>query len=180
MGKKRESKEQSFFEGISNADPAQLEKIQEKVQAKLEKHEEKLEDLKNQALKLYEEHVEHEKSSLQLGRVLVKIRTMTGHGDFTKWWKKEKLTQARVSYCLRLAQGKIPPPDERKQSPRAKVLSSIGKKVAALYDAIAKETDKETLDGMIAKVVAEIKNLSQTVEVKTKPALKAKAARAGQ
>ena len=154
----------------------QLEKISATVSAGLEKHDDELNDLKKEALKLWNKDVRNEKSALQFGKVLAKIKEILGHGKFTAWWTKEKFKQSRVSYCLRLAQGKIKPPDERRKSPRTEVLSSINKKVAALYDAIAKESDDDTLSTMIDEITADLNGLMLTVDRK-KPAAAKKAKR---
>lgn len=103
----------------------QLEKISATVSAGLEKHDDELNDLKKEALKLWNKDVRNEKSALQFGKVLAKIKEILGHGKFTAWWTKEKFKQSRVSYCLRLAQGKIKPrmKDESRRGRKCFLLS---------------------------------------------------------
>jgi hypothetical protein len=51
-----------------------------------------------------------ETCALQLGRALVAVREAMraeGHGNFTAWYRAAKLSENRVQYCLRLAEGKV-------------------------------------------------------------------------
>lgn len=63
--------------------------------------------LKAHALELYRADESHAK---ELGHALLDVKAAlrgTGKGSFEKWWKEHKLSQARVSYCMRLARGKV-------------------------------------------------------------------------
>ncbi len=63
--------------------------------------------METHALKMYKADDSHAK---ELGYALVQLRAALRymHGSFTDWCQKHKLTQSRVSYCMRLAQGKVP------------------------------------------------------------------------
>ena len=62
--------------------------------------------LQAHALKLYRADHDH---AQELGHALIDVRVaLRGkHGAFKKWWQSHKLSQARVSYCMRLANGKF-------------------------------------------------------------------------
>jgi hypothetical protein len=62
--------------------------------------------IKAHALKLWKADDSHAK---ELGYALIQVRAALKytHGSFKKWWQENKLSQARVSYCMRLAQGKV-------------------------------------------------------------------------
>jgi hypothetical protein len=74
---------------------------------------EKIAALQNQALKLWHADNNHAK---KLGLALVAVRAAMPHGAFTPWWKEQGLTQARVSYCMRLASNKVAEAKEKQQS----------------------------------------------------------------
>src|SRR4051812_34900295 len=68
---------------------------------------EEITELQSKALELYEADDSHAK---ELGRALLEVQAALkgmGKGAFKKWWTSHKLNQHRVSYCTRLAQGKI-------------------------------------------------------------------------
>jgi hypothetical protein len=167
---------------LHRIDPVKLKVLQEQVEAAQEKQATDLKDLKAEAVSLWKKDNSH---ACKLGEVLLKIKSLLKHGEFTKWWTEAEFSQARVSYCMRLAApegDKVKTSkDKAKKSPRTKAVSSISKKVAALYDAIAKESDNETLEQIIDEIITEVKEFMLTVERK-KPAApkKAKAARAAQ
>jgi hypothetical protein len=60
----------------------------------------------NRALQLYASDESHAK---ELGQALLKVKTVMKHGDFKKWWQHNNLSQNRVSYCMRVALGKVKP-----------------------------------------------------------------------
>jgi hypothetical protein len=62
--------------------------------------------LKAHALTLWKADNSHAK---ELGYALLEVRAALKyqHGNFKKWWQENKLSQARVSYCMRLASGKV-------------------------------------------------------------------------
>lgn len=61
--------------------------------------------LKAHALKLYQADESH---AVELGHALLEVRDAlkNQHGAFKKWWQRHKLSQSRVSYCMRLASKK--------------------------------------------------------------------------
>lgn len=71
--------------------------------------------LKAHALELWNEDNSHAK---ELGLALLAVRAAlkSQHGGFKKWWQSNKLSQARVSYCMRLASGKVAVARERRRS----------------------------------------------------------------
>ena len=50
-------------------------------------------------------------SARELGKSLITLRDAMkdAHGDFAKWFRKAGLSENRVYYCIRLAEGKIDP-----------------------------------------------------------------------
>lgn len=70
---------------------------------------------KAHALELWKEDNSHAK---ELGLALLQLRAAlrSKHGAFKLWWQSYKLSQARVSYCMRLAQGKITAPMAKQPS----------------------------------------------------------------
>jgi hypothetical protein len=62
--------------------------------------------LKAHALNLWETD---NSQAMELGQALRDLREAlrSQHGAFKKWWQENKLKQARVSYCMRLASGKL-------------------------------------------------------------------------
>jgi hypothetical protein len=81
--------------------------------------------LQAHALKLYEADNCHAK---ELGYALLKVRAALKHGDFKKWRLENKLSQARVSYCMRLASGKVAAAKAKQRSPFQGVLVKEVKK----------------------------------------------------
>ncbi len=73
---------------------------------------EELTALQDRALELWNEDNGH---AMELGSALLAVRAALKwrHGSFKKWWQKHKLSQARVSYCMRLASGKAAAAKER-------------------------------------------------------------------
>jgi hypothetical protein len=57
-------------------------------------------------------------SALELGKALVTTRDAMrdAHGDFAEWFDKAGLSENRVYYCIRLAEGKIAKSKEHKQN----------------------------------------------------------------
>ena len=57
-------------------------------------------------------------SALELGKALVTTRDAMrdAHGDFAEWFDKAGLSENRVYYCIRLAEGKIAKSKEDKQN----------------------------------------------------------------
>lgn len=127
--------------------PAAEEKIQATLEADNKRHEKavsELEELKQKARDLWKKEGSY---AVELGKTLIAIKEKLRHGQFTKWWKEEwkndELSQNRVSYCMRLAQGKVPASKEKaKHTPRAKAFAIVTKKLAVLYD-LAKNEEKE-------------------------------------
>jgi hypothetical protein len=62
--------------------------------------------MEKHTLKMYKADDSHAK---ELGYALVQLRASLRymHDSFTDWCTTHKLTQSRVSYCMRLAQGKV-------------------------------------------------------------------------
>jgi hypothetical protein len=71
--------------------------------------------LKARALNLWKADKSHAK---ELGLALLDVRAAMKyrHGNFKKWWTENKLSQARVSYCMRLALGKVADAKDRQRS----------------------------------------------------------------
>jgi hypothetical protein len=91
-----------------------------------------------------------------LGKMLLEIRALMPHGAFKEWWTREKLDQSRVSYCMRLAQGKVAEAKaQAKSSPRAKALLSITKKLRSLYD-LAEAGDVQGAKDLLKEIDLEI------------------------
>jgi hypothetical protein len=53
-------------------------------------------------------------SALELGKALITTRDAMrdAHGDFAKWFRQAGLSENRVYYCIRLAEGKITKPED--------------------------------------------------------------------
>lgn len=62
--------------------------------------------LKSHALKLWKADTSH---AIELGNALLAVRKALRpqHGAFKKWWQQNHLVQARVSYCMDIASGKL-------------------------------------------------------------------------
>lgn len=132
---------------------------------------EQLVDLKEKALNLWKKD---ETTAKELGDTLRAIKKLLPHGEFGKWCRKEKLDQNRVSYCMRLAEGKVAEAKAKaKTSPRTKALLTITKKLRKLYD-LAESGDEEKL----RQAKALLKEIDDEIEEKffKKPVAIAKAA----
>lgn len=100
--------------------------------------------LKTRALELYEAD---QNNAMELGGALRDVKKALPHGEFNKWWRKEKLSQARVSYCLRLAQGKVAAAKLRiSQTPERAVMSEIRQNVSGFLQFCSNEKSAQTLD----------------------------------
>lgn len=71
--------------------------------------------LETKALKLSKADESHAK---ELGFALLELRNAYRytHGSFTNWCRRHKIKQSRVSYCMRLAQGKVAAAKQRRKS----------------------------------------------------------------
>jgi len=70
-----------------------------------------------------------------LGLRLLEVKVRMPHGAFKAWWRQEGMTQARVSYAMRIAFGKVKAAKEKREaSPRTKALRDVGNLLARLYD----------------------------------------------
>jgi hypothetical protein len=102
--------------------------------------------LKARALKLWRTDKGHAKD---LGVALLKVRNAIGHGNFKLWWEKHNLSQARVSYCMRLALGKVAVAKAKRQSrenKQAKEASKfVTKKLNHLFVSCAGAGDEDAL-----------------------------------
>jgi hypothetical protein len=117
---------------------------------------------------------EHEAG--ELGRALLRVRERMAHGQFKAWWTQAGMKQARVSYAMRLAEGKVGAAKERlTATPRAKALRSVGGKLAELYD-LAEAGKQQHAQKLFDEIVDEIKLRFMASLSLRKPA--AKAARA--
>src|SRR5271157_1494452 len=77
----------------------------------------------------------HELSVSHLGVCLLAVKVRMPHGAFKAWWQQIGMTQARVSYAMRVAFGKVKAAKEKREaSPRAKALRDVGNLLAKLYD----------------------------------------------
>ena len=74
--------------------------------------EEEIQGLKARALELWRSD---QSSAMELGLAVLAVRAAlrNRHGAFKKWWQDNKLSQARVSYCMRLASAKLLLPKRR-------------------------------------------------------------------
>jgi hypothetical protein len=156
--------------GVRTLTPAELAKQKEKIEAQQAKAETELKALQTRALSLWKKD---ESCAKELGTVLLKIKALLPHGEFTKWWTAEGLAQARVSYCMRVA---APEGDktkaarqQAKESPRAKTLAMFNKKVAQLYDVSAKGDADKALD-LFQRIVEELKERYEALLAKPKAA----------
>lgn len=72
--------------------------------------------LKAKAITLWKADNSH---AWELGMALLAVRAALTyqHGAFKKWWQENELSQARVSYCMRLASGKVEAAKEKQRSP---------------------------------------------------------------
>jgi hypothetical protein len=115
---------------------------------------EQLVSLKEKAIDLWKKD---ETNARVLGETLLAIKKlMVEHGDFGKWWRREKLDQNRVSYCMRLAEGKVAESKAKaKTSPRTKALLTITKKLRKLYD-LAEGGDIQRAKDLLKEIDAEI------------------------
>ena len=140
------SKEQASKLGImADIFPTEVSPI-EKKNAQLE-----LKAVSNEVVALQEKAItlwKKDKSNAEeLGKVLLQIKAVLKHGEFTKWWTKAGFEQNRVSYCLRLAApdgDKVQAAKERtKKTPRAKAFAVVNDKLAKLYKLSESAKDKE-------------------------------------
>jgi hypothetical protein len=69
--------------------------------------------LQARALDLWHADEDHAQA---LGAALLDVRRAMKHGMFKKWWQNNKLSQARVSYCMRVAQNKVAAAKAKRQS----------------------------------------------------------------
>jgi hypothetical protein len=70
-----------------------------------------------------------------LGVRLLEVKVRMPHGAFKAWWQQMGMTQARVSYAMRVAFGKVKAAKEKREgSPRAQALREVGSLLAELYD----------------------------------------------
>ena len=115
--------------------------------------EEELLGLQDKALKLWKKD---ETTAKELGETLLKIKKLLPHGEFGRWWRKEKLDQNRVSYCMRLAEDKVADAKAKATtSPRTKALLTITKKLRKLYD-LAKANEIQRAKELLKEIDAEI------------------------
>src|SRR5947209_6045106 len=100
--------------------------------------------LQRRALELYAADESHAK---ELGKALLQVKAAMKHGEFNTWWKSYKLSQNRVSYCIRLAQGKVAAAKIRRaRSPERMAESAIREKVSAFLKFAANEGVMKTLN----------------------------------
>lgn len=103
--------------------------------------------LQVRALELYRKD---DHSAKELGQALIAVRDAfkgVGKGAYEKWWKEHKLNQHRVSYCVRLAEGKIKAAKIRRAtSPERMAESAIREKVNAFLKFTANEGLMTTVD----------------------------------
>src|SRR5580765_2234333 len=82
----------------------QNRKAVQQQQAKPKYTQQEIEEVQSHALELYHADQNH---AQELGQALLRVKAVLPHGLFNTWWRNNKLSQARVSYCMRLAQGKV-------------------------------------------------------------------------
>jgi len=88
--------------------------------------EEQIAALKAHALKLWKADTSH---ALELGLALLAVRAALPHGAFKPWWKQNNLSQARVSYCMRLAEGKVAAAKAKQRTLERTVMKQLKKNV---------------------------------------------------
>ncbi len=118
----------------------------------------------------------HELTVSHLGVCLLAVKVRMPHGAFKAWWQQLGMTQARVSYAMRVAFGKVKEAKKRAAAtPRAKALRLVGGKLAELYD-LAEAGKQQQAQKLFDEIVDEIKLRFMASLSVRKPA--AKAARA--
>jgi hypothetical protein len=96
--------------------------------------------LQAHALKLWREY--DEQPARDLGNALLDVRKVMEHGDFAKWWKRNKLSQARVSYCMRVALNKVAVAKEKREADKkTKASQFVTQKINVLFRSCAGVTD---------------------------------------
>lgn len=133
------------------------EKHIEVLQEKLDATQEKLKELQAKAVALWKKD---ETSAHELGGLLWEIKALMKHGDFHKWWTRAGLSQARVSYCMRVAApegDKVKAAKEKvRQTPRAKAFSLVNDKLSKLWE-LASENNTQKANELFQEIIAEIK-----------------------
>jgi hypothetical protein len=109
--------------------------------------------LQKRALKLWRADTaalkQSDDTAAQLGRVLIEVRDALRwtHGSFKQWWQKNEFTQARVSYCMRLAQGKVATAKFRlARSPQRVAVTNVKKEVAEFLKYCANQNAMQTVE----------------------------------
>jgi hypothetical protein len=113
-----------------------------------------LQKLQDRAIALWEKE---QSNARELGKTLVEIRDKMGYGEFGKWWKEKKLDQNRVSYCMRLVEGKVADAKAKaKGSPRTKAVADVTKDLRKLYD-LANADKEDAAKQLLEKIIRDIK-----------------------
>ena len=87
-------------------------------------------------------------SAMELGLAVLAVRAAlhNRHGAFKKWWQDNKLSQARVSYCMRLASGKVATAKAQRRTMERIVVGRIKKDVAGFLKFCTDSKQVRTLD----------------------------------
>jgi len=150
-----------FPEKVTEADKEKVREELAKVISQLGVQspilEKEISDLQQKALVLWKTD---QSNAHELGKLLLQIKALLPHGEFKKWWTKENLSQARVSYCMRLASPKgdkvAAAKKKAKKSHRTVFLHTVTTSFRELYE-IARAGDKQRTEELLEQVVAEIR-----------------------
>jgi hypothetical protein len=112
---------------------------------------EQIADLKAHALELWNAD---NRRAQELGFALLEVRSalQSQHGAFKKWWQENKLSQARVSYCMRLASGKIASAKAKQRTLERIVISEVKNKVDGLLKFCVNPKHAQALDQIEASL----------------------------
>lgn len=102
-----------------------MPRAKKKAKSKPQYTKEKIITLQRRALQLYKADESH---AIELGFALLEVKKAlkgSGKGAFEKWWIANKLSQARVSYCMRAAQGKVAAAKTKRRSPFKGAYASV-------------------------------------------------------
>src|SRR5579864_7716219 len=104
---------------------------------------EEISNLKARALKLWKADDGRAK---ELGDALLAVKAAVPHGEFKPWWLKNKLSQHRVSYCLRVASGKVAASKRKARTSEQNLISEIKQEVDACLKYCANIQKAQSLD----------------------------------
>jgi hypothetical protein len=100
--------------------------------------------LKARALQLWKAD---DSSAKELGLALLAVRAALKHGVFKKWFLANNLSQARVSYCMRLAQNKVTAAKaKRARDPQRIAMSEAKKQVDSFLKFCFNPRQSKTVD----------------------------------